>query len=349
VTDATSAASEALARIRAVDASSQLDDVLALPDHLRDALWRFESARIAPFDAAGVVICGMGGSGVGGRLAGAVLGDRLSRPLLAARGYQLPPAVTPEYAVLCVSYSGSTEETLACFDAAEALGVRRVVATTGGPLAEAARRAGVPVIGIPSGLQPRAAVGYKFAIAAEMIATVEGAPGIRTEIDAAAAHLEQARDGLIERSAQLADELEGTVPVFYGSDLTAPVAYRWKTQVNENAKQHAFWHELPEMDHNEIVGWNPDAPGPRLSALFLQDSDQHPRERQRVELTAALIEPAAERVIRVETEGETRAARLLWAVMLGDLVSLQLAARRGVDPTPVAVLERLKDELGRPS
>ena len=101
------------------------------------------------------------------------------------------------------------------------------------------------------------------------------------------------------------------------------------------------------MDHNEIVGWAGGGDG-TYSAIFLEDEDQHPRERQRVELTAGLIEPQAQSVVRLETEGQTRTERLLWAVMLGDLLSLELAARAGVDPTPVTVIESLKDRLGRP-
>jgi glucose/mannose-6-phosphate isomerase len=187
-----------------------------------------------------------------------------------------------------------------------------------------------------------------FAIAAEAATATGVAVGIRTEVDAAAAALEEERDGLVERAAELAAQLEGTTPVIYGADLTAPVAYRWKTQVNENAKQPAFTHELPEMDHNEIIGWEGAPDSGRFSAIFLTDSDQHPRQRQRAELTAELIEPGAERVITIETSGETRTHRLLAAVMLGDLVSLHLAARRGVDPSPVPVIEELKDRLGRP-
>ena len=135
------------------------------------------------------------------------------------------------------------------------------------------------------------------------------------------------------------------MPLIYGCELTVPVAYRWKCQINENAKQHAFDHQLPELDHNEIVGWTPSetAPARGFSAIFLDDSDQHPRQRQRAELTAKLIEPDGSAVVRVETEGETRFQRLLWSVMLGDLVSLQLAARNGVDPGPVEVIEQLKD------
>jgi glucose/mannose-6-phosphate isomerase len=136
--------------------------------------------------------------------------------------------------------------------------------------------------------------------------------------------------------------------VVYGADLTIPIACRWKTQINENAKLPAFTAELPEADHNEIAGWEGAGESDRLSAVFLGDRDQHPRVRQRIELTADLVEPAAAAVARVETEGESRTERLLWTVMLGDLLSLQLAARRGVDPSKIEPIERLKDLLGAP-
>jgi glucose/mannose-6-phosphate isomerase len=339
--------SDPLDAIREVDSAGQLDDVLALPDHLRDALWRVESAKLEPFESSGLVVCGMGGSAIGGDLAAAAMGDRLTRPLTVARGYELPPCLPPDRAVLCSSYSGNTEETLACFEGAEALGTRRIVATTGGALAEAARRDGVPVIGLPAGLQPRAAVGYMFTAAAEVAALSSCGPGIRTEIDSSAAHLEEARTALAQRAAEIADALGGMVPVIYGADLTVPAAYRFKGQVNENAKTPAFWGELPEADHNEIVGWEGAGPA-GLAAIFLEDRDQHPRIRQRFDLTAKLVEPGAAAVLRIETEGETRTERLLWTVMLADLVSLHLAARHGVDPSPVDVIERLKDGLGRP-
>jgi glucose/mannose-6-phosphate isomerase len=340
--------SDAAAPIREVDSSGQLDQVLALPEHLRDALWRVESARIDPFAAAGLVVCGMGGSAVGGSLARGALGDRLQKPLAVVRDYELASWTPPDHAVLCSSYSGETEETLACFEAAEALGAPRVVATTGGALADAARRARVPVIGLPQGMQPRAAVGYMFTVAAELAALIEAAGPIRTEIDAAAAQLEAARDGLIERAGEIAARLDGSVPLVYGSDLTAPVAYRWKTQLNENAKLLAFAGTLPEMNHNEIVGWDRAGDAGRFSAVFLTDSDQHPRERRRFELTEALVAPQAAATVTIEAEGETRTARLLWTVLLGDLVSLHLAARRGVDPATIAPIERLKAELGPP-
>jgi glucose/mannose-6-phosphate isomerase len=321
-----------------------IDDVLGIPDQLRDALWRIESARLEPAEAAGVMVCGMGGSAIGADLAAAALGDRLTRPLLTVRGYALPSWATPEWTVLCSSYSGNTEETLACFAAAEALGARRIVVSTGGELVDGAREAGVPVVGLPGIFQPRAAVAYTFTAVAEIATLAGAAPRVHTEIDAAAAFLERETEALQARAVEIAAQLEGTYPVVYGADLTTPVARRWKCQVNENAKLPSFFSELPEADHNELCGWG--APEAQLAAVLLEDSDQHPRVRRRFELTAAAIAERAAATVRVETAGETRVARLLWATMLGDLVSLELARARGVDPLPVEAIERFKQAMG---
>jgi glucose/mannose-6-phosphate isomerase len=325
---------------------SMLDAVRALPEHLRDALWRIETARAATMEAPAAFVCGMGGSAIGGDLAIAALADRLTKPMLVARGYGLPSWAPPGSAVLCSSYSGDTEETLACYAAAEAVGAQRLVATTGGELAEIARRDGTPVIGLPAGLQPRAAVGYMFCVAAELAALALAGPRINTEIDAAASHLGAAFESTAAGASEIAAQIGDAVPVIFGSDLTAPVAYRWKTQVNENAKSPAYSAVLPEADHNELEGWS-GADG-RFAAIFLEDRDQHPRERRRLELTAKAIAPNAATVIQLETEGETRTERLLQAVTLGDLVSIELANARGVDPMPVEGIEAFKRELGRP-
>jgi glucose/mannose-6-phosphate isomerase len=325
-----------------------IEDVLGIPDQLRDALWRVEGARLESSEAAGLMVCGMGGSAIGADLAAAALGDRLTRPMLTVRGYALPSWVTPQWTVLCSSYSGGTEETLACFAAAEALGARRLVASTGGPLVEDAREAGVPVVGLPGIFQPRAAVAYMFTIAAEVAALAGVAPRIHTEIDAAAAFLAEQADDLRARATAIAAELDATPTVIYGADLTAPVARRWKTQINENAKLPAYYSELPEADHNELCGWAGAEGAARPAAVFLEDSDQHPRVRRRFELTADLVAAHAAAVVRVEAAGETRVQRLLWALMLGDLVSLAIAGQRGVDPVPVEAIERFKEAMERP-
>jgi glucose/mannose-6-phosphate isomerase len=343
---------EAIAR---VDSTGQLDDVLALPEHLRDAAWRVESAIMQGWDtSAGLVVAGMGGSAIGGALARAALGDHASRPIFVTRAYGLPPWTTPDTMVLCASYSGDTEETLACYESAGALGAQRVVVTTGGRLAEMARSDGVPVIPLPGGFQPRAAVAYMTVAALEVAALCGAGPRLTSEIDVAASHTEQlvaewgpdaAADSLAKT---LARGLLGTIPVVAGAGLTTPVAYRWKTQINENAKLPCFTHELPELDHNELVGWegagalNPPA---RFAAVFLDDSDAHPRVKERMALTERLIAPYAAASFHLETRGETTIERVISLVLLGDLVSIYLAALRGVDPGPVRAIEQLKAAL----
>jgi glucose/mannose-6-phosphate isomerase len=342
---------EAIAR---VDRSGQIDDVLALPEHLRDALWRVESAIMQDWDtSAGLVVAGMGGSAIGGALARAALSDHATRPIFVTRAYGLPPWTTPDTMVLCASYSGNTEETLACYESAGALGARRTVVTTGGRLAEMARADGVPVIPLPGGFQPRAAVAYMTVAALEVAALCGAGPRLTSEIDVAASHSEQlvAEWGPDAPEDSLAKEIArgllGTTPVIAGAGLTAPIAYRWKTQINENAKQPAFMHELPELDHNEIVGWEGANDVGRFSAVFLDDSDAHPRVKTRMDLTEQLIVGNTAASFHLETRGQTTVERVTSLVLLGDLVSIYMAVLRGVDPGPVKVIEELKRALER--
>jgi glucose/mannose-6-phosphate isomerase len=323
--------------------------VLGLPEHLRDALWRVESANLKPVDCpGGLVVAGMGGSAVGGVLARAVLGDRCSRPMAAARDYGLPSWATPDTAVLCSSYSGETEETLAAYEAAGALGAHRIVCTTGGRLARDARADGVS---LPGGFQPRAAVGYALVVALEVAALVGTGEPLHTEIDVAAARAEElvaawGPDAPEESLAKrLARSLHGTTPQIAGAGLTAPIAYRWKTQLNENTKSPAFAAELPELDHNELVGWEGAPDLGRFSAVFLDDCDLHPRVRERIRLTQELIGDRAAVSERVESVGETAIERLVSLVLLGDLVSIYMAILAGRDPVQIDVLHELKRRL----
>jgi glucose/mannose-6-phosphate isomerase len=338
--------------IEAVDQGGMLGDVLAQPLQLGDALWRTQSAGIRPRDrAGGLVVCGMGGSAIGGDLASAALGDRATRPITVVRGYALESWTLPESLVLCTSYSGETEETLACFEAAGAAGAQRVVLTTGGTLAELARQEGVPVIGVPGGMQPRAAVIYMTIGAMECAALCGAAPGLHAEIDTATALLERlveewgpgAGDDSLAKS--VARQLVGTIPVMYGASATIAPARRWSSQLNENAGVAAFWTELPEANHNQICGWEQSRELAPLSGVFLCDPDQHPRVQRHVDLAAAELERVGAPAIQVHTRGDSRLERVLSSVLLGDLVSIYMAILAGVDPTSTPALSRLKQQL----
>ena len=338
--------------IAGVDSTGQLDEVLGLDEHLEDALWRFDSAQAPAVDAAGgVIVAGMGGSASGGRLAIGALGARLRRPMFVADGHALPGWAGPSTLVFASSYSGNTEETLSAYDDAAARGCPRIVATTGGSLAGRAREDGVPVVPIPGGFQPRAAIGYSLVAALEAAWLAGAAPSMRAEIEAAAALVEElvaewgpdAGEDSLAKS--IAVSLHGTVPVIAGAELTAAVAYRWKCQFNENAGLPAFAGALPEIDHNEVVGWPAARELGRFSAVFLQDPGAHPRDVLRTELTAEQARAGTDVVELVAPHGDTPIEHLISHVLLGDLVSLYLAVLRGKDPIDIAPIDALKAAL----
>jgi glucose/mannose-6-phosphate isomerase len=319
------------AAVDAADPGKMVDYVLAQPGQLADAVWRADSAGF-PEPGAGVVVAGMGGSAIGGNLAAAASG----RPIRTVRGYEVD-SVGDEL-VLCASYSGDTEETLAAFEAAGAAGARRAVVTTGGALGEAARADGVPVMGVPAGFQPRAAVVYMT------VAALAAAGAAGDEIEGAAPLLgrlaEEWGPTAPEDSPakELARAIQGSIPVVVGAGRTVAAARRWKTQINENAASPAFWSELPEADHNEICGY--ERP---LSLVLLDDPGIDERLRERIDLTARSVDVEVQ---RVEARGETAFERVMSLVLLGDLVSVYMAVLAGKDPTPVPAIDRLKAELG---
>jgi glucose/mannose-6-phosphate isomerase len=212
----------------------------------------------------------------------------------------------------------------------------------------------VPVIGVPAGLQPRAAVVFMTVGVLECAALCGAAPGLHSEIDTAAELLtglaaEWGPDAPDDSEAKgLARSLQGTIPVIHGAGPTIAVARRWKTQLNENADTAAFASQLPEANHNEICGWDRGRAAAPLAGVFLEDPDHHPRVRRRIELAAAEVERAGAPALRVAARGDTRLERVLSLVLLGDLTSVYLAVLEGIDPTPVEPIERFKAALAQP-
>ena len=290
---------------------------------------------------AGLVVAGMGGSAIGGALARAALGDHASRPIFVTRAYGLPPWTTPDTMVLCASYSGETEETLACYESAGALGAKRTVVTTGGRLAEMARADGVPVIPLPGGFQPRAAVAYMIVASLEVAALCGAGPRLTSEIDVAASHTEQlvAEWGPDAPEDSLAQGARARPARHDAGDRRRRPDHPDRLPLedaDQRERQAArFTNELPELDHNEIAGWEGAHELGRFSAVFLDDSDAHPRVKERMDLTERLIAGNAAASFRLETRGQTAIERVISLVLLGDLVSIYLAALRGVDPGPV--------------
>ncbi len=354
--DAQGAALGAESRAR-LDPGDMLGAIAGLPAQLASG---YEAARAALAGATlgpgagpgpgGVVVCGMGGSAIGADLAFAAL-PQLPVPAAVVRGYQLPAWVGPRTLVIAASYSGDTEETLTCAGAALERGCRPVCISSGGRLAALAAGRGLTLITVPGGGQPRAALGH---LTAPLLAVLEAAglvEDLSPDVAEAVALLERGNaehhpDATEDVAKALARTLHGRLAVVYGAGATAPVARRWKGQINENAKAPAFFDELPELDHNELMGWTSL---PRLSAVSvavtLEDERGDPRLARRAAETALLMERRGVTVVRAQARGTSLLARLFSLVQLGDYASYYLALLYGVDPTPVAAIQDLKARL----
>lgn len=338
-------------------------DSLGLFGVITESLPAFDEARAAagaveiPFPAdavSDIVLCGMGGSAIAGDLVSGAFRDRILRPMTVVRDYYLPGWVGENTLVIISSYSGGTEETLTCAMQAIERKALCVGVTSGGKLASFYAGEGVPIIPLPTGLQPRAALLRLLAPVAVLLDRLGLVPPLADDIDEGRRTIEGSVAALgpevpeDENPAKLlARGLHGGVPLIWGAELTAPVAVRWKGQINENAEQPAYASALPELDHNEIVGFaGTTAEARALSRLvMLRDPRNHRQVERRFDLTRELVEEHVGGVYSITAEGERPLARMLDLVMLGDYVSLYLALLNGVDPGPVDVIGRLKERL----
>ncbi len=296
-----------------------------------------------------VVVLGMGGSGMAGDVLAATAGPFLPVPVVVSKGYELPAFVGETSLVFAVSFSGNTEETVEAASAAAVEGARMVVVTKGGELGRLASSWGVPVVGVPDRLaQPRSGLGALAIPALVVLEEIGLFPGAQQWIDFAVEQLRRRRDQLVGDALlgrALAARIGRTLPIFYGGGLIgATAAQRWKNQVNENAKVPAFWHSQPELCHNEIAGWGQHGDLTRqvFTVVNLRHDFEHPQVVRRFDVVNALVDEVVSSVEEVRAEGEGHLAQLLDLVMVGDFVSLHLAAREGLDPGPVPALDHVK-------
>ncbi len=300
-----------------------------------------------------VVIAGMGGSALAALLTKAWLEENLRIPLEVVREYELPTYVDESTLVVASSYSGNTEETLACLQQAADLGAQRAVIAAGGQLIEIAEGEKIAHVKIPSGLQPRMAVLFNLKALLVMLmhfGIVQH--DLLDEVGAAGEWLKAESDKwtpLVPIDKNLAKELAlqavGKTPVFYGGRLTGPAAYKWKISWNENAKNVAFWNVYPEANHNEFIGWSSHPVEKPFAVFDLRSSFEHPRILKRFEISDRLLSGLRPKATVVELAGDTPLKQLLWASILADFVSIYVAVLNGVDPTPVDLVEKLKAEM----
>ena len=345
--------------LEANDPQGMLQRIAELPMQLRDAWQQVQTFDPPPAfrNVRAVVVSGMGGSAIGGSLVAALAEPECRVPIIVNRDYHLPAFVDQHTLVIASSYSGNTEETLAATEEALRYGARLVAVTTGGRLAELAREHGFPLITFDYKAQPRAAVGYSFALLLGVLVRSGLLRDKRKELEETVDVLERlqrligpAVPSTRNPAKQLAQQLVGRVPTVYGAGILAPVAQRWKGQFNENAKTWAAFDQMPELNHNSVVGYEfPDHLRETAFVVLLRSSFDHERVQVRYEITAELLGQAGIGHKMVHAWGESPMAQMWSALHVGDYVSYYLAALNGIDPTPVERIDYLKRQLAAAS
>ena len=300
-----------------------------------------------------VVIVGMGGSAIGGDLVCARLSSDFSAPISVVRGYEVPSFVAKNTLLIAVSYSGDTEETLSAFQDGRRRGARVVCIASGGSLMEIAKSESLPFLTVPAGLPPRCAIGVLTTSILLSIGLAFHVSGFTAELEDVADVLKKMRtvlepDNPLKKNPakKIAGNLVHKLPFVYSScTMTDPVARRWSTQINENAKSLCHYSNLPELDHNEIVGWGiPREVSYASHVLFLDPGNLSDKLKRRLEVTKEVVSQVAE-VESLTASGTGNLARLFSLIFLGDYVSFYLAMLNGVDPTPVERIDFLKKKL----
>ena len=300
-----------------------------------------------------VVVAGMGGSALAALLVKSWLRKELSVPFEVIRGYDLPGYVDSGTLVIASSYSGNTEETVTCFDAAHSCGAQIAVIASGGQLIDKASSSDVSYVQLPSGLQPRMAVIYNLRALTALLAhfgVVSFMPFNEiAEVSDWLAQESSAWTSDVSTDKNLAKQLAllavGKTPVFYAGSIMAPIAYKWKISWNENAKNVAFWNELPEFNHNEFMGWSSHPIEKPFAVFDLVSQFEHSQILKRFEISDRLLSGKRPKATTINLRGESELGQMLWASILADFVSIYVAILNGVDPTPVPLIEKLKKEL----
>lgn len=322
--------------------------IAALPEHLRQALHHIGSHEFHAPDRAidSVLITGLGGSGIGGTIVSELMCSLAKLPVTVNKNYDIPNFVNPSTLVIACSYSGNTEETLAAVAQAEKRGALIACISSGGALKAFAEKAQLNCLSMEAGHPPRSMFGYSFAFLLYYFEHYGIAPvAVSSEVSAAAQLLDQERESILAEAEKVAQALQNTIPQILACAGNTGVAARWRQQLNENSKMLGWEAEVPEMNHNELVGW--EGGDARFSALFLRRESDHPRNQKRMEIIKEIIGKKSPHLAEVWAKGDSDIQRALYLIHLGDWVSYYLSKLNQVDIIDIKSIDYLKSTLSK--
>lgn len=322
--------------------------VAAFPTQLREALiigqsYKFKTAKRS-FD--NVVLTGLGGSGIGGSIIQNYVSDKLAIPFNVNKDYHMPAYVGKDTLVIVSSYSGNTEETLMAMQQAMKAKATIVCVTSGGKIADIADKKKMDCILLPAGMPPRSCLGYSLL---QSLFVLQHFDLLKTdfekEINAAIKLLEKDEKDIQKQAKALTKKLVGKTPIIYAASDFEGVAIRFRQQINENSKMLCWHHVVPEMNHNELVGWrDKDA---NRAVVFLRNENDYDRTQLRMEINKKVIKKYTSNITELWSKGKSYFERAFYIIHLTDWVSVYLAAARDMDDTEVKVIDFLKGELAK--
>lgn len=293
-----------------------------------------------------LVICGLGGSGIGGKIAAQLVQDEAHIPIFICNDYSLPGFVGKSTLVIVSSYSGNTEETVSAMEQALKAGATVATITSGGAVLRLSEQNGLNCIEIPGGHPPRSQFGYSIVSLFRLLIHYKViSPNWWDQLRGLGTFLQSVQSTLINRATSITSEIGQKIPAIYAEIRLEGVITRWRQQINENSKMLCWHHVYPEMNHNEIVGW--EGGSSNIVVLMLKSGDDHPRSSMRMNITKQLYEKKGAKVVEIEDRGNNRLQRVMYFVSLGDWVSLLLAEKQGIDPVSIVAIDFLKNELSK--
>lgn len=315
------------------------------PAQLKEAVEIAAKAKLSPLKIPvnKVIICGLGGSGIGGTITKEILFEESKVPVEVLKSYSLPFYIDVNTLVICSSYSGNTEETLECYSLAQKQKAKIVCVTSGGKLLELAKKDGNDFIVVPGGMPPRACLGYSLTQLFHIFSHYQLAPQKITAIEAVAGILAREQEEIMHEAHLISKKIYDKLPVIYSTALHEGIAIRLRQQLNENAKILCWHHVVPEMNHNELVGWSHAYTN--VAVILFTDKDENPRNKLRMEFCKKIFNKYAAEIIEIQAKGKNNIEKALYWIHLGDWVSMFLAEKRNVDAMDIKVIDNLKQEL----
>jgi glucose/mannose-6-phosphate isomerase len=316
------------------------------PSQMHEALKLSERFPVKPMNERieNVLVSGLGGSGIGGNLVKELVESQLKVPFVVNKSYFLPAFTGQNTLLILSSYSGNTEETINVARQAYNKGLNPYCVTSGGKLGELAQASASDLIVLPSGFPPRTCLGFS-SIQLLYLLNKNGVIGdeYSDQIKRAADFIEQSQQQIMSDAESMAEQLKGRVVILYAEDRIESTAIRLKQQINENSKMHCWYNVIPEMNHNELVGWREQSD--QLAVVFMRYDDEFERNVHRIRFKQEVINQVTNCVLEINAKGEDAYQRLFYLIHFGDWLSFYLAVKLGYDPMEIDVLNELKNKL----